>query len=110
MNLEHGFISYLGAGILGLVIYFIVSNTLWLLLGSRLLQSFPGVGDKSLVGTLRIALMVIAVVVGILTWLFKKMLFSKIGFLEQLSQNIQYTSRMVFKIGEYVSGLKKSRT
>lgn len=64
--------KWIGGGVLAVIVYLIVSNTLWLLLGSRLLQSLPGVNIKGLRGTFRIAAMLVLVIVAFVFWLVKR--------------------------------------
>ncbi len=65
-------VKWLGGGVLAVVIYLIVSNTLWLLLGSRLLQALPGVNIKGFRGTLRIAAMLVLTIVAVILWVAKR--------------------------------------
>ena len=55
-----------GLGVL--VCYVVVSNTLYLLIGARLLQCLPGVNIRGFTGTLRIAFLVALSVAGIAVW------------------------------------------
>ena len=64
-------IKYFGGGLLVLLGYVIISNTLWLLFGSKLLQSLPGVNIKGATGTLKIAILLIMTIVGFCIWLAK---------------------------------------
>ncbi len=64
------FIKYIGGGLLAVISYIIISNTLWLIFGSRLLQSLPGVNIKGAKGTLRIAIMILMSFVGLIVWFF----------------------------------------
>jgi hypothetical protein len=65
-------VKWLGGGVLAVIAYLIVSNTLWLLLGSRLLQSLPGVNIKGFRGTLRIAAMLLLAAVAFALWTVKR--------------------------------------
>lgn len=65
-------VKWLGGGLLAVLVYLIVSNTLWLLLGSRLLQSLPGVDIKGFRGTIRIALMLVLTVFALACWAIKR--------------------------------------
>ena len=67
-------ISWIGGGIALAIIYIIVSNTLWLLFGSRVIQYLPGVNIKGLAGTLKIASMLVLSVIGTIIWIFKYIL------------------------------------
>lgn len=80
------------------IIYFIVSNTAWLLLGSKFLQWLPGVGDKSVSGTIKISIMIMSVVIGTMIWLCKKLLFRKISFKTQISNSLKHSSTLIYKI------------
>ena len=64
-------LKYIGTGAVAVLIYIFVSNTLWLLFGSKLLQSLPGVDIKGITGTLRIAIMLIMTIIGFLLWVIK---------------------------------------
>jgi hypothetical protein len=55
----------------GVVLYAIVSNTLYFLLGARLLQFLPGVKLKGLRGTLRLGILLAITVVVSAWWLSK---------------------------------------
>lgn len=62
---------FAGGGLALVILYVLVSNTLWLLFGSRLLQIIPGINIKGYAGTVKIAAMLILLVTGSLTWLLK---------------------------------------
>ena len=62
---------WLGGGIALVIAYVIVSNTIWLLFGSRLIQKLPGVNITGFRGTLKIALMLLMSIFGLGTWIFK---------------------------------------
>lgn len=64
-------IKYFGAGILVLLGYFFISNTLWLLFGSKLLQSLPGVKIKGTNSTLKIAILLVMTFIGLIVWIVK---------------------------------------
>jgi hypothetical protein len=64
--------KWLGGGALVLVAYLIISNTLWILLGSRVLQSLPGVNIKGFRGTLKIAAMLVLTALAVAVWLLKR--------------------------------------
>ena len=76
-------ITYWGSGILVIIAYVIVSNTLWLLFGSKMLQILPGVGGIYAISTFRIALMLVLVAVGFLHWLIRYPV-SLAGFIEKV--------------------------
>jgi hypothetical protein len=71
--------SWLVGGLLAVVTYVIISNTLWLLFGSRLLQLLPGVNIPGVYGTLRIAAMLVLSLLGVCSWLLKRPLHSLVG-------------------------------
>jgi hypothetical protein len=63
--------SWVGGGLALVLLYILFSNTLWLLFGSRLLQSLPGVDIKGIGGTFKIAAMLMLSAIGTLRWIFK---------------------------------------
>ena len=63
--------SLIAGGAVAVVLYLLVSNTLWLLFGSRLLQSLPGVNINGFRGTLKIAAMLVFTLLGIFIWAAK---------------------------------------
>jgi hypothetical protein len=77
-------VKWIGGGLIVLIIYVIVSNTIWLLLGSRFLQFLPGIDIKGFRGTLLIATMLVLAGMAIGIWLFRWPL-SKIGLLSTLT-------------------------
>lgn len=77
-------IKYFGTGILVLFGYVIISNTLWLLFGSKLLQSLPGVNIKGSAGTLKIVLLLIMSFTGLFFWIAKWPLF-RLGIIKKQS-------------------------
>ena len=64
-------IFWIGGGLAIVIAYVIVSNTLWLLFGSTLLQRLPGVKIKGFRGTLKIAMMLFLSVTGFMFWVIK---------------------------------------
>ena len=62
-------LSWFGGSILAVLVYLIVSNMLWLLFGSRLIQFLPGVNIKGFRGTIKIATMLIFSLFGAIRWL-----------------------------------------
>lgn len=60
--------TWLGGGLLAVLVYVIVSNLAWLLIGSRLLQCLPGVDIKGFRGTVRLATMLLLTAVGTSAW------------------------------------------
>tara|TARA_B100000686_G_scaffold254225_1_gene265419 strand:- start:976 stop:1293 length:318 start_codon:yes stop_codon:yes gene_type:complete len=61
-------LGWLGNGVIILIIYIIISNTLWLIFGAKLLQCLPGINIKGSKGTLKIAAMLVFSGYGILIW------------------------------------------
>lgn len=82
----------------GGVVYFIISNTLWLFLGARFLQFLPGVGDKSFLGTLKLVAMLVAVVIGIAIFIIKLFTFQKPNLKEQISISLKFSSLLIYKL------------
>ena len=64
-------VTWLGGGIALVLTYIVISNTLWLLFGSKLLQSLPGVNIRGSRGTLKIATMLALAAFGVLRWTLK---------------------------------------
>ena len=62
---------WVGGGLALAFTYILISNTLWLLFGSKLVQSLPGVDIKGFRGTLKIAAMLVLSGIGILLWVVK---------------------------------------
>lgn len=60
--------GWLLRGFLILLAYVVVSNTLYLLLGARLLQFLPGVNATGFRGTLRLAATIVLAVLGVVRW------------------------------------------
>jgi hypothetical protein len=63
--------TWLGGGLAVVILYVLISNTLWLLFGSRLLQFLPGVNINGFRGTLKIAVMLVLSVIGVFRWIVK---------------------------------------
>lgn len=63
--------SWIGGSLVLAFIYIVVSNTLWLLFGARLVQSLPGVNITGFRGTMKISVMLILSVIGVLYWVAK---------------------------------------
>ncbi len=85
--------KYVGTGLLVIIGYIIISNTLWLLIGARVLQFLPGVNDKSARGTLKIVLLLILSLAGIIWWIVKL-----IPALLRLSKYTTITNEIAFSI------------
>jgi len=83
------------------LLYIVVSNTLWLLFGSRVLQCLPGVDIKGIAGTLKIAAMLVLSALGVLMWALKYIYLSLIRrsgrprFKDEVGNMIQRGARMV---------------
>ncbi len=94
-------IVWIGSGILGIIAYVVISNTLWMLFGARLLQSLPGVKIRGVRGTLRIAAMLLMTLVGGCVWLVKmlarviKLPIAKTSLKDEISQAIQRGSKLL---------------
>lgn len=102
-------VNYVGGGVLAIVSYVIISNTLWLLLGSKLLKSLPGVNAYGATSTFRIAAMLVMSFIGILMWLLH-LPFSVIKLVERaslqkyMSTYIQVASRIHYAITKRLKG------
>jgi len=92
-------IKYIGGGFLVLIAYIIISNTLWLIFGSRFLQSLPGVNIKGAKGTLRIALMILMSLFGFFVWLIN-LPFSMIGISKKksITQLVSYFIQLASRV------------
>lgn len=94
-------LSWFGSSILAVLVYLIVSNTLWLLLGSRLIQFLPGVNIKGFQGTIKIATMLILSLYGTIRWLYKYVLAyvirrdMKPNFFQVVGETIQSGAKAV---------------
>lgn len=94
-------VTWVGGGIAIVILYVIVSNTLWLLFGSRLIQCLPGVNINGFRGTLKIAAMLIFSVIGVLRWIVKYfMMFliktsKKPVLREEISTSIQQGAKVI---------------
>lgn len=92
-------LSYKSIGV-GVLIYLIVSNLLWLLFGSRVLQSLPGVGMEGWRGTLKIAIFILVALVStfefLLRWPFQ--LGKRLSIKSIINRNISlaYKASRVF--------------
>ena len=100
---EFNITSILGNGVLILLIYIIISNTLWLLLGSRIIQFLPGVNIKGINGTLKIATLIILSLIGIIVWLIKTVFaiinnITRPTLSEEISKMIKSGAKFFYKI------------
>ncbi len=104
-------VKYIGGGFLVIIGYIIVSNTLWLIFGSRLLQSLPGVKIKGNNGTLKIAVMLVMSLIGFCYWVIA-LPFAAVGIAnrktlpECMSGCIQYASKKIAKRTNHSNGTK----
>ena len=64
-------ITWISGGVVFVLLYLIISNTLWLLFGSRVIQFLPGVNINGSRGTLKIAAMLVLAIIGFLVWTVK---------------------------------------
>lgn len=60
--------QWVGTSVVGLIANIVLSNTFYLLVGSRLLQYLPGVNIRGFSGTMKIAAMLISAGCGIMWW------------------------------------------
>lgn len=63
--------TWIGGGVVVVILYVLISNTLWLLFGSRLIQCLPGVNINGFRGTLKIAAMLVLSAIGVFRWIVK---------------------------------------
>lgn len=81
------------------VIYLVVSNTLWLFIGSAFIQRMPGVNIKGFSGTLQIACMILCVMLAALVWLITLIYCTvsrnrmRVGFSDFSSRYISFMSK-----------------
>mgnify|MGYP006102735277 FL=1 len=91
---------WLGGSVALLIAYVIVSNTLWLLFGSKVIQKLPGVDIKGFRGTLKIALMLFLSATGFLFWISKYFVMlillknPKPKLSNEISQKIKWGARI----------------
>ena len=91
---------WLGGSVALLIAYVIVSNTLWLLFGSKVIQKLPGVNIKGFRGTLKIALMLFLSATGFLFWISKYLIMliflksPKPKLSSEISQKIKWGARI----------------
>jgi hypothetical protein len=89
-----------GSSLILILAYILISNTLWLLFGSRLLQCLPGVNIKGISGTFKIAVMLILSAIGNLRWALKYIALAsgknmKPIFKEEVGKTIQQGARII---------------
>lgn len=63
--------QWIGWGAGAVALYLVVSNTLYLIIGARLLQLLPGVNVNGFRGTIRLALLLVITIAATAWWLFK---------------------------------------
>jgi hypothetical protein len=94
-------LSWVGGGLALVFLYIVISNTLWLLFGSRLIQCLPGVNINGFRGTIKIAIMFILSAIGTLRWTFKYVYMSVARrkpmpvFSEEVGRMIQQGAKMM---------------
>jgi len=97
-------VVWISSGLLIVILYVFLSNTLWLLIGSRFIQCLPGVNIKGFKGTLKIATMLVLSVVGILLFLinfiFRKNNGHSIDY--EISKMIKYGGSIAAKFNSSV--------
>jgi len=107
---EFNITSFLSKGFLILLTYIIISNTLWLLLGSKLIQYLPGVNIKGINGTLKIATLIILSLIGIIIWVIKIVYsiinnnFTRPTLNEEISKMIKSGAKLFYKIRHISNG------
>ena len=93
--------TWIGGGIAAVFLYVIISNTFWLLFGSRILQSLPNVNIGGFRGTLKIASMIILSLLGFFIWISKYafMFIARKSYRpllsEQVAKTIQYGESII---------------
>jgi len=98
--------TWLGGGVVLVLLYIVISNTLWLLFGSRLVQCLPGVNINGFRGTVKIAAMLALSFVGVVYWMIKYVLALVIKnnpkplLKEEISKAIKKGARMMNNIKE----------
>ena len=91
---------WLGGSVALLIAYVFVSNALWLLFGSKVIQKLPGVNIKGFRGTLKIALMLFLSATGFLFWISKYFVMlillknPKPKLSNEISQKIKWGARI----------------
>ena len=101
--------TYIGGGILIVIGYVMISNTLWLLFGSSVIQRFPGVNVKGAKGTLKIALLILLCIIGLIQWvvMFPMNFFRN----EQSKKSLPiYLSSSIQTAGRLFQNIIKKRT
>lgn len=91
-----GTVTWVGGGLALVIIYVVVSNTFWLLFGSRLAQSLPGVNISGFRGTVKIATMLVLSALGIIRWIVKYafVMVTRRGELPTLSIEVSRTIKL----------------
>ena len=96
-------IKWFGGGILILISYVIISNTLWLIFGAKILQALPGVNISGARGTLKIIIMLLMSGLGIFVWIILLIprgikLLSWKSLKEDISASIKTGGKLFYKI------------
>ena len=96
-------VKWIGGSLLIAISYVIVSNTLWLIFGAKLLQSLPGVNINGARGTTKIIMITIMFILGSIKWLLLFPLrFLKIikweTFLNDVSTSIKKGGKFFYRI------------
>jgi hypothetical protein len=88
--------TWIGGGIAAVFLYIIISNTFWLLFGSRILQSLPNVNIGGFRGTIKIATMLILSLFGFFIWILKYafMLLARKSYRPVLSEEVRKTIQL----------------
>jgi len=106
--------QWLGWGAVAVVLYLLVSNSLYLLVGARLLQYLPGVHVEGFRGTIRLALLLVITIVATLWWLFKWPLV-RIGgrearpWRDELATRIHFVAKVSNRIADIAARRVTSR-
>ena len=93
--------TWVGRGFAFVILYIIISNTLWLLFGSRIVQFLPGVNVKGFRGTMKIATMIVLSAIGVFLWTVKYIFIMTVGkdqkplLSEEISKSIKRGSKLM---------------
>lgn len=101
-------LKYIGGGFAVVVGYVLISNTLWLLFGSRILQFLPGVNVNTASGTFKIAVMLVMSLTGLLHWSLKwPFMWMKVTKRASLKETISFYIQQASKIHSKVINNRK---
>lgn len=101
-------VKYVGGGVLVIIGYILISNIIWLLMGARAIQFLPGVNDKTALGTIKLAIILLFSLVGIFCYLIRLPL-SALGIIKykpfriMISSSIQSGSRLLQHINKFIN-------